>query len=435
MRDNRIINKISTNILFFAGIFVAIVAVCFISVCIVSFIPGRLINTNAQKSYDIIQSEGMYPGSLESSMISDNFTNVVMISEAMNLCKKDTGFIKSAMLSCFISQENNSKGVVFEYPRYWHGYLVFLKPALIFFDIHSIRHLMILVTFILLAVLSYMITKLISKWVALAFILSFALFSPNLVMTNLTFFSVFAISMIASIVLLYTLKKQRRTRDILALFLIIGGATSFFDFLTAPIITLGIPLVLLLAYRIKQSDTIGKSLTLEYFGAIILWFFGYVATWVSKWIIASLILQENVVSQAIKTVAHRSSNKAPGENITIVDLVIKNFSYAPLVVATIVILVVAFAVIAIIVYRQKSDKFAHRRLNQSLALFLLTAILPVGWILYSKNHSFIHYWMTHRDLIVLIFAMSTLCVMTILSISSSREGMKRRSHKHKAVTK
>lgn len=40
----------------------------------------------------------------------------------------------------------------FEYARYWHGYLVFLRPALVIFNIGQIRTILI-VTFIMLLII------------------------------------------------------------------------------------------------------------------------------------------------------------------------------------------------------------------------------------------------------------------------------------------
>lgn len=54
---------------------------------------------------------------------------------------------------------NNEKAESFEYARYWHGYLIFLRPLLILFNINQIRIMLTIILIILACILAYLIYK------------------------------------------------------------------------------------------------------------------------------------------------------------------------------------------------------------------------------------------------------------------------------------
>ena len=88
------------------------------------------------------------------------------------------------------------------------------------------------------------------------------------------------------------------------MFFVVGGLATFFDLLTVPIITLGIPLTLLILLQNKQDFNIKKSI-IEIIKLSILWVIGYVMIFVSKWVIASIILQKDAITVAINQIFFR----------------------------------------------------------------------------------------------------------------------------------
>lgn len=127
---------------------------------------------------------------------------------------------------------DNNVEEAFEYPRYWHGYLIFLKPLLILFDYTQIIYLLLIITFGLIIILNLSIYKKFQNiYLNIFFLISIILFDMEISTFTINENICFIISMISSI---YVLKKEKTNM----LFFITGMLTSFFDLLTLPIITL-----------------------------------------------------------------------------------------------------------------------------------------------------------------------------------------------------
>ena len=76
-------------------------------------------------------------------------------------------------------------------------------------------------------------------------------------------------------------------------FMEVGLLTMYFDFYTAPLITLGFPMVYLYALGLKEGDApsvkrLGRDTAL--------WFGGYVSMWMAKLVLTSLLTQVNAVA-------------------------------------------------------------------------------------------------------------------------------------------
>ena len=83
--------------------------------------------------------------------ITDNFTDSIMINNAIF---RGTGsVVEDAMMNPYTRYEESMTGSLVEelltdeqkisaiinYPRYWHGYLIWLKPALLLFSLSSVK--------------------------------------------------------------------------------------------------------------------------------------------------------------------------------------------------------------------------------------------------------------------------------------------------------
>ena len=73
----------------------------------------------------------------------------------------------------------------------------------------------------------------------------------------------------------------------------IGIVVSYFDFLTYPLVTLGVPLCLLLilqADKITYLQKIKNIISLS-----IAWVIGYLGMWAMKWMIGSIATHKNIL--------------------------------------------------------------------------------------------------------------------------------------------
>lgn len=118
-------------------------------------IPDKLIYEHGAESVEIFTGEGLYPfvGNTPAEEL-DNWTDSLMIHTACYQ-KEDASALESAVAAYrpvyqdadpITSFRMDVKGIdngmeITSYARYWHGYLVFLRPLLFFMDYQGIRAL------------------------------------------------------------------------------------------------------------------------------------------------------------------------------------------------------------------------------------------------------------------------------------------------------
>lgn len=71
--------------------------------------------------------------------------------------------------------------------------------------------------------------------------------------------------------------------NLMLYFFAVGMIENFFDFLTYPIITLGIPLIILLWLRVRDEQADFKGNFWFMFQSSVSWGLGYALTWIAKW--------------------------------------------------------------------------------------------------------------------------------------------------------
>jgi len=187
--------------------------------------------------------------------------------------------------------------------RYWHGYMLYLRPLLLFFDYEGIRVVSSFVFFLLYTAAVCLLAKKTGWIYAMGLAGSMVFVKMYILPMSLPFAGVFNLMFIAILGVLLLADKQPLAGAKMAyLFLTIGSLTSFIDLLTTPLITLGVPLlVLLIVYNKQEETSLATSfrMSLRISG---LWFAGYGLTWVSKWIIGSIVLKRNVIQDAVTAI-------------------------------------------------------------------------------------------------------------------------------------
>ncbi len=72
--------------------------------------------------------------------------------------------------------------------------------------------------------------------------------------------------------------------NLMLYFFVVGMVENFFDFLTYPIITLGIPLIVLLWLKIRDESADLKENMIFTVKSSVSWGLGYALTWIAKWV-------------------------------------------------------------------------------------------------------------------------------------------------------
>ena len=124
----------------------------------------------------------------------------------------------------------------FEYSRYWHGYLVFLRPLLIFLNYNAIRVMQVLITIVLIGILMFMLAKYTKPLYSLIYFIGLASICIFTVAFSINELTDFIIGMLATIAILWYYDEIADHQN--KFFFIVGGITAFFDLLTCPLVSL-----------------------------------------------------------------------------------------------------------------------------------------------------------------------------------------------------
>ena len=225
-------------------------------------IPTDRIENNVRKSaLETIEEEGLYPEITHmATSYLDNWTDSIMLANAAH--SGNTSPLNDAMQNPrFVADEFPDQSLIkwaktgeydyeSHYPQYWHGYLVLLKPLLVFMSLREIRVLNGFCQVSLVVLVSILLWKRKRTNMILPWIISYGLLMPIALAKCLQFSSCFYILTLASIAVLC----HKNKLELFFVFLWAGIATAFFDFLTYPISTFGIPAVFFLMVKPKWKQ-------------------------------------------------------------------------------------------------------------------------------------------------------------------------------------
>ncbi|MBQ2801075.1 MAG: hypothetical protein IJF03_06780 [Lachnospiraceae bacterium] len=376
----------------------------------INLLPTDGMKKNITESVKVMEREGDYhevlPGVISSRL--DNFTDSIMLVSSAH--RESTSLIERAMniyrvryegktpsetlVSYGNGEEGYSTGV---YSRYWHGYQIFLKPLLMFFNYQEIRYLNICLQFILIfAIATELVRREMKIYIIPYFFMIFSLM-PVSIGLSLQFSSIFYIANGAVYVLLRWWEVLKQKHQFLLFFMIAGMLTSFMDFLTYPLVTLGVPIVFY--FLLSSKDAFLQNL-IKLIKYSIIWAVGYIGMWVGKWVIGSVLLRKNIITDAIDALLNRTSSETADTTFTHWDVVIRNLDamfgtpIKILFIGTLVFLVIFLVVKTI---QDKRNYFGNYH-------YLIVGCMPIAWYIVTGNHSYMHFWFTYRELAILIFS-------------------------------
>lgn len=389
----------------------------FILLFLVYMLPVNRILYNANASIELFEQLGCNPRVIDNyeSTTIDTYTDAWMMRIAfydgnesvLQKCVSNYYYgyddertinVCESMIAYLRGMEGYRR---FSYGRYWHGYLVILKPLMSFFDYGDILGIL---KFVQLALAVSCIVLLERKKLARCIPCMIAMFSCvefHVIGMSMQFSWVFMTAMISSIYLLRKREEAYYDSAVDLAFLVTGMCTSYFDFLTYPVFTLGIPLTIMLAQR-SALEQRGRL----FFATLtdsLYWAIGYGGMWVIKWLLCTAITGENIIADGIYTVMYRSSSDVMGEKVGYLEILLKNimtmgkYPYA-----------LAFACATFLLLAGKG-RFTKPS-KELILTYLLVVFIPFLWYAVVKQHSYMHYFMTYRNLGISVFA--ALCFLT-----------------------
>lgn len=415
-------------------VFIILICVYMLSLIGTSLIPSNWMKDNVVKSSEILKTEGekkcINIGYKDVYMFL--FTDALMINTAYSIDSNSPvesalldrkNYIPGQTLIVHKDQQYNlgaSKNYVdaygnvfqtaelyglmhgeditdsYEYARYWHGYLVILRPLLVLTSYKEIRITLLVLMIALVGFMMYLLTKKSNIKIAIIFLLG--LFFANVFIATQSFneIIVFFIAIISSI---YLLLKKDVDKNIGINFLVIGSVTAFMDLLTEPLVTLGIPLAVYFLLTEKKNKMIKENI-ITFIKLCVCWAIGYGLTWATKWIITSIICNRSMIQNAIIQAKYRTEN----QSISYVKVLERNLSFLSYFIPFISIAIAGtYTIIRLIINR--NEKFNIKKNVQIALPYLFIGILPFAWYSVLKQHSMIHSFFTYRILCITVICL------------------------------
>ena len=414
MNKKDIIKKISSYIILFL-IMIVVFSVAMIGTYL---LPNERIRAHIAESKELLINQNGNP--LFTDYIKganlDVFTDLLIMNTAMNKGKTEdeSVFIRAFENSRYNNEEDNSYTSLQEtvenpdihnnqeYSRYWHGIQTIIRPLLLFFNYEEIRYIFMLLIFVLLGISLLLINKNISFMHSMAFLVSMLAVCIFIVPMSIQYSAIFIITLLA-VIIVNLLHKKQKAKFIPYLFFIIGGLTTFFDLLTAPLLTLGIPLIIEVLLRSREESLSIKKAFLEIIKLSILWAIAYGTIFFAKWVIASLIMQKDLITVAINQILFRT-NGSEEYPATKIGAIVENFTYLYNNV------LLACGIVTIIGWIIALIKTRKNKINwKKILILLIISIYPYVWYMVFAGHSTIHAFFTYRIQAIAIFGV--LCIM------------------------
>lgn len=394
-----------------------------------SSFPASWIEENVKKSANILKEETNFKEvkTLFKTIYMDNHTDSLMVNTAYSIDNLNPFY------SAFIARKNYIPGKTkiiyeetvgelgyseeykerdqsgelydivngkvlesFEYSRYWHGYLILLRPLLIFFNVKEIRILLTILICILGVIVLYLIGKKINIITGIIFFISLTSVNYWYMGISLQGSWIFIISMVFAIIIL---RNNKKIKNFPMMFFIIGILTNFFDFLTVPILTLGIPLIIY--FLMQENNTEFIKIIKKIMQISISWLLGYALTWLGKWILLQMIFDKNIFDIVLKQILYRMSCFSNKENINYIEVLLENYKWT--MGTTFINLMVIYLYTFVKLFKNKTIKI---KITLKIFPYFLISLVPFIWYFVVRNHSYNHAFFTYRNLLLTILGIS-----------------------------
>jgi len=379
----------------------------YFALVLVYLIPNERMKTNLKEDVKIIAQEVScqpIPGQRDTYL--DNQTDSIMLLEcayegsenvfdkAIYVPHEDLGNHVDSVKQFidYYSNPNHTQGETINYERYWHGYLVFLRPLYFMMNYGYIRRLMgilhigIIVTLVMTFTLK-------GKWqYSIPLTLSYIFLNPQTVAVSLQYNSMFILSYLYLLWIVCNEDKYRNRKNWTYSFYIVGCLTSYFDYLTYPLLTYGLAIVFLLTeYRSSVKEDI-----IEAFKCGIIWGIGYVFMWAMKWIINIVYSRGAFLVPLLERLVFRSTGGGLGEKYTHWSVFVDELYYYNL---YLYFVALCFS-LGCILYTKKKINIS---VVKKAVPLIIVSIFPILWDQLIISHAFYHYF-TYRKYAMTIFA-------------------------------
>jgi hypothetical protein len=415
------------RVLRLCAIYVALVGVFTLSLTLVYALPQQSIPMHLAESAGTLSAESPFPIVRSYAYMLDNYTDALMLDTTYRQ-PSDSPLYAAMASTKELPQNDNPVDALTQtatgvrsspshYSYYWSGYQVVLRPLVILFNYSQIRYLNLVGLLLLSSVVMVQLRR-VAGWnaaialMAAVLICGFFMAPWSLQYSNMTYLMLWAV-----LAVLVALEHRSLDRLDWEIFFVTGALAAFFDLLTVPLLTLGLPLAVVLIARSRSPRRSGLRTQAAYSVVMSgIWALGYVGSWCAKWTVGQVVLREDVWGAAVKEVFFRAGLSDHG--VSRADAIFETFfQMFPMSLAgslevgkvfgLLVLGVLAIVFVCFLFLRRTAPQ-----LDRDAAV-LLVVPLPYLWYVVASNHSLNQKVYTYRIQAIAVFALLyfALCVL------------------------
>ena len=410
--------------------------------CVAYGLPSENIKKNIQLSLHQFEVEGLYPKifyEAESGLFVgqrlDNYTDAIYLNAAYfaneqplekavvgDYTMTSEGSPIDILLNGVKNDINGIEDMCVPYARQWFGMETILRPALFIFTYPQIRIISQYIFMLLFLCSVVLIYTNIEKKAAIAYALGIMAVNPYIIPSCINIVAVFYVVVVGAIVI-----ANKDVENWSEIFMyIIGGITCYLDLFVVPLVSFAVLVQLIMIKKQRKNIFVGFS---DLVKCAISWILGYISLWAAKWILATLILKENLLLDAFNEMV-RFSVKArpdwgPDSSIGLVKEALR-LNISEVFPINVMLdsnrqwfLIVIFAVIVVICIW--GFKFSSNKLVQYI---LIASSAPYVWYIVVHTHSFVHFWFSYRSQAGTVLGVSYVVMTLIYQIHKKDTGGK-----------
>ena len=410
------------NILKYSITYIFIVIIFLSALLLVSFIPNDLIKDNTKKSALTMIKEGetMSFKSLFRTVFEHNSTDAIMLNLSYtideenklesvikarrnyvpgvtkNVEKDIIGNLPHEYEKFLMTQEllntlNGNEQTSYEYTRYWHGYIAIFRILLIFFDITAIRWILQIALIIFIGILAYYLRKNSKSKIALSVIIAFIATDIFVWFRTLQGMLVMIVAVLISI---FIANKKINSKNINFWLFISGALTAYFDFLTTPLVSILLPMMIYTA--VNHDETTLKNEIIRIIKNCIAWGIGYLGVWATKWLIADILYNMEIIKTSVWQIIYRmgGAREEKIENLALYSLMRNLLLAMNFVVIGIYAFVYIYGMAKVGSYK-KGYFFSSEKLT-----YYFCYIIPILWFIIISDHSSQHFFFTYKNVLI-----------------------------------
>lgn len=378
-------------------------------------LPTKNIKNNINKEIEQLNKETNSFSAFGKSVKStsqDNYTEAIYLSQASiggeyNDLIENTlngfAFINNSIESLTKYLNGNNDVEITGLIKFWNGWLIVLKPMLIFMTYSQIRYVNFVVQSLLLFAIMLLFRKKNMKELQMPFLLTCLFMSPVTLGLSMAFAG-FYYQILISMIVMLLFNDQMINRKLYSLFFMLLGIMAFyFNMNYFQLCTIGFPLVLYFYMNKIESIKIMILKVIE-FGA--LWLFGYFGMMIGKWALYALFYDTNIFIETLNNIVYRTgvNFEHPAYLTPRIAAVLYNFVY--ILDNKILIILNLIYVIYAILKIKKNKLFNACEFKRDFVFVIVTIVIVLLRYYLEANHSYIHSFAVYRNLAICVFAIN-----------------------------